>query len=288
MKNEDDFASDEEFTWRINFDENEIRKRRADNETFFLPECGLKFIDDHFSLRPSCLHVLLGSTGRGKSTLVQSLILEWGKKANLLLYLTEESVERLENKLFEKEENSKYLSSKLNIIHEQDVLKTLNPNDYIGFCLQLETKIQATNPKALIFDNLTTSLFYENKFKNIMPLLGRLREIAAKYKIPIFLITHTKKGINENKGIIMPDDVRGSASLALTADYFYIMYRIQYKSKMGSSYNTAFIYVAKSRDHGNQDFIYRLDYDIAKKRYTKDTMVSFEIFKEAMKDRNKI
>lgn len=282
------FEKEDEFTWQLGFDPTELERRRHIARTFVLPPCGLKFIDDHFGPRPGCLHTLLGSTGRGKSTLVQSLILEWGKKTPILLYLSEEGIERIESKLFEKEPEAAYLTTKLHLIHEQDLLKSIQATNFIGMLRLLDSKVKASGAKMLIIDNLTTSAFYESKFANVMPLLSGLRQIAMFYEIPIFLVCHTKKGVNEQtKGLIMPDDVRGSANLGLTSDYFYTLYRFRQTTEFGTTRDGTFVYVCKSRDHENQDTIYRLDYNVDKKRYVKDTVVNFNAFKEFARDRDK-
>jgi hypothetical protein len=280
--------SDPSFTWQLGFDKDELSARRGESRTFILPETGLKFIDDHFGPRPGCLHTLLGSTGRGKSTLVQSLILEWGKKASILLYLSEESIDRVEVKLFEKEADAGYLTTRLHVTHEEDILRTVRPDNVRLFLMTIEAKIHACSPKILIIDNLTTSQFYEGKFSNVMPLLSGLRMIAAKYKLPIFLVCHTKKGVNETtKGLINPDDVRGSSILGMTSDYFYTFYRVQQTGEFGTTKIGTFVYVNKSRDHDNQDFIYRLNYDVNRKRYVSDTLANFKAFKEFMQKRDK-
>ncbi len=270
------------------YDKEILKERSAKNKTFELPECGLRFIDDHYGLRPGCIHTLLGSTGRGKSTLIQSLILEWGKKEKILLYLSEESVDRIELKFFEKEPEAEYLSPKLYMAHERDMLKLVQPSNYIGFCNELKKKLEFSKAKILIIDNLTTSQYYEFKFQNVMPLLSGLRAIADEYQIPIFLVCHTKKGVSESsKGFISSDDVRGSASLPMTSDYFYTFYRIRTTTEMGTTRESSFIYVNKCRDHDIQDIVYRLDYDVNKKRYVKDSQVNFKVFRESIRERDK-
>lgn len=275
-------------TTLLPYEKSDLDRRGELNKTFFVNKCNMGFVDDHYGLRPGCLHTLLGSTGRGKSTLTQSLILEWGKKEKILLYLTEESVDRIELKFFEKDPEASYLSSKLHITHERDLLKEIDSKDYRAFCLALEEKLKKSKAKILIIDNLTTSQFYESKFHNVTGLLSKLRDIADNYQIPIFLICHTKKGVNETtKGLMLPDDVRGSASLAMTSDYFYTFYRLRITSEFGITKECTFVYVNKCRDHNTQDYIYRLDYDVNRKRYTKDSLVNFKVFKDAIKERDR-
>lgn len=273
---------------RLGFDAGELEERAKEAKEFFLPETGLSFIDDHFGPRPGCLHTLLGSTGRGKSTLVQSLIMGWGTKAKILLYLTEESLERLEAKLALKDDDVTYLTPKLHVLHENDLMRTIHANLFSEFLKFLKEKLVKTEAKILIIDNITTSQFYEGKFQNVNPILAGLRKIAQDLNIAVFLVCHTKKGISEaTKGLISPDDVRGSAQLAMTSDYFYTFYRIRKTMEFSQPIDSAFIYVSKSRDHDNQDNLYKLTYDPLRKRYIKDNLSSFTIFKSFMKERDR-
>jgi hypothetical protein len=282
------WEQDDEFSWQLAFDPEKMRQKKLELASFVLPPCGLQFVDDHFGPRPGCLHTLLGSTGRGKSTLVQSLLLEWARNAAVALYLSEESIERVEYKLFEKEVDPSYLSPNLFLIHERDMLKRCSAENISLFMITLRTKLEACKAKMLIIDNLTTSQFYEGNIPTNAALLAKLRDLADQMQIPIFLIAHTKKGVNETtKGIILPDDVRGSAVLPNTSDYFYTFYRVRHTSETGSARDGAFVWVNKSRDHENQDKIYRLDYNVHSKRYIADSAVDFNIFKEAMRDRDR-
>lgn len=275
-------------TTLLAFDKDLIEDRQRRNKEFFLTESGLSFMDDHFGPRPGCIHTLLGSTGKGKSTLVQSLILKWAIKDKVLLYLSEESTDRVELKFFEKSENASYLSSKLHVTHERDILKNINYNDYKSLLICIEEKIKSSEAKILVFDNLTTSQFYENRLQNANGLLAGLRDLADKYHIPVFLICHTKKGINETtKGMMLPDDVRGSSGLANTSDYFYTFYRLRITNEFGSTKESCFIYVNKCRDHETQDSIYRLEYNVYKKCYISDTAVNFKVFKDSIKERDR-
>jgi hypothetical protein len=72
------------------------------------------------------------------------------------------------------------------------------------------------------------------------------------------------------------------------SDYFYTFYRVRKTGITGSSMDAAFVYVNKSRDHDNQDSIYRLVYDVNKKRYMSDVKIDFEKFKTAIRERDKL
>lgn len=270
------------------FDKDQLDARSAENKKFFLEPSGMKFIDDHYGLRPGCIHTLMGSTGSGKSTLTQSLMLTWGRKNDAMIYLTEETPDRYELKLSEKCESAEYLSPNLHFLHEQEVIRDMKSDNYRGFLKFIEGGVAESNAKMLLIDNLTTSAFYDGKIENNIPILSGLRNIAGHYKIPIIVVVHTKKGVNEvAKGLMEPDDVRGSASIANTSDYFYTFYRIGCTIGTGTKVWNTFIYVNKSRDHDTQGNFYRLKYEYGR-GYVFDEQISFNGFKQLMKERDKL
>lgn len=270
------------------FDKDSLEARAADNKKFFVEPSGMKFIDDHFGLRPGCIHTLMGSTGSGKSTLTQSMMLTWGRKNDVMIYLTEETPDRYELKLFEKCESAEYLSPNLHFVHEQEVIRGTKSNDYRSFLKHIESGIAESKAKMLLIDNLTTSAFYDGQIENNIPILSGLRSIAGYYKIPIIVVVHTKKGVSEvSKGLMEPDDVRGSASIANTSDYFYTFYRIGSSTGTGAKVWSSFIYVNKSRDHDTQGNFYRLKYQFGR-GYVFDEAISFNGFKQLMKERDKL
>lgn len=281
------FEKEDEWTWQLGFDEDEISKRKLENETFYSERTGFKFHDDHFGLRPGCFHTLLGPAGKGKSTLIQSLILKWAKTQTVLLYLTEEDRKAIETKFAMMEPNPYYLSTKLHLVFEQELMKATSPDYAEGFIRLLDAKLRSSAAKVLVLDNITTSAFYE-RINNTMAMLSGLRHLAEKFQIPVVILCHPKKGTNESRGLMNSDDCRGSASLGLKSDYFYILYRAQQTSMSGAVMVGTFIYVEKSRYHKNQGSVYRLDYDAGLQRYTKDNPVPFDSFKEFMKSRDKL
>lgn len=287
-KNTMNFSEDIQ-SHRVGFDPADLQDRAEKSRTFWLPATGLNFLDDHFGFRPGCLHVLMGSTGKGKSTLAHSLICTLGEKAELLLYLTEESPERVEMKLAAKDVDVSYLMPKLQMLHERMLLNHMTPDTPLSFLRALSDELAKTEAKILIIDNLTTSAFFDGKFSASATIIAGLKNIAEKFNIPVFILAHTKKGINETtRPLMTPDDIRGSAQLALQADYFYIFYRIRKTAQYGQTIDTAAVYVSKSRDHDNQDSVYKLEYRPEQKRYYADKLVNFQIFKSLMKERDKI
>lgn len=273
----------------MTFDKDKLEARLIEDKKFFVPQTGLKFMDDHFGLRPGCIHTLMGSTGAGKSTLMQSLLMTWGKKIEVLVYLTEENEDRFEKKIFEKNKNSEFLSPNVHLMHEKQILISQPCENYRAMLQEIEKAIVESSAKILVIDNLTTSAFYEGKISAAIPILSGFRNLAEHYKIAIFIVVHTRKGVSEmSKGLMEPDDVRGSANISNTSDYFYTFYRVGQTTGTGQKVWGSFIFVNKTRDHDTQGNMYTLNYDFSNKTYHSDKQVSFDLFKKFMKDKDRL
>lgn len=271
------------------FDKDTLSNKLAKEKEFFIPDTGFKFLDEHYGPRPGCIHTIMGATASGKSTLMQSLILQWGARTDLLVYLTEESQEKFEMNLYEKNKEAEFLSPHVYMIHERRVLRNNDRCDYGAMLKAIEKGIVESKAKLVIIDNLTTSAFYDGNISAAIPILSGLRSLAEHYKISIFIIVHTKKGVNEStKGMLEPDDVRGSANIANTSDYFYTFYRIGVTTGTGSKTISSFIYINKCRGHDTQGSMYRLNYKYENKTYYSDALVSFNTFKQFMKERDRL
>lgn len=271
------------------FDKEKLQEKLELNKRFIVPETGMKFMDEHYGLRPGCIHTLMGSTGSGKSTLMQSLLFQWGKKMEVLCYLTEESEERFESKIFEKNQNSEYLSPNVFLMHEKEIVRQYSSHNYKAMLQEIEKGIIESKAKIVVIDNLTTSAFYDGNFSACIPIISGLRGLAERYKVAMFVVVHTKKGVSEmSKGLMSPDDVRGSANISNTSDYFYTFYRVGMTTGTGMKIWGNFLFVNKCRDHDTQGNIYRLNYDFERKLYHSDSQVSFDTFKKFMKDKDRL
>lgn len=239
------------------------------------------FLQDHKGLRPGCIHIILGTTGSGKSTLVTSMLEEmlYAKK-RVLFYLTEESTKDVETKL-----SYGFLDfdqDLFGIFTEVDLLKRCDgKKETRGFISQLEMAIDEMKPDILVFDNFTTSSFGDQN-KNSPEVALALKQLVQEKNIPLLLVAHTGSSIKD--GMFFDSScVRGFRTITNIAEYVYCYLRLR-EEVMGEGRTANFIFTDKSRNHSEASrSTYKLFFDGTKKIFTSDQKASYGDLKKLIK-----
>lgn len=266
------------------FDPSQNQTLLQDNEKFYFPQTRFNFIQNHNGFRPSCLHVLLGTTGAGKTTLTRTILQDICKDKKVLWYSTEETHEQFQAQNaysgFVDYENIRFFS-------EHDVIERLNndTSNLDGFIKQFEWAIAEHAPDIIFFDNITTSVFYDQNPK-AKDLTLQLRSLIRRYNFPMFLVAHTGSHIKENQWFSAAD-IRGVRNIAVTAEYLYCLMRFR-AEREGQVKLWSFVHVDKSRLHGGGKEVYRLAYDQTSRTIISDTQMSYDAFREFVKGHSKL
>lgn len=266
-------------------DEDKFAERRRANESFEFMESRFAFLADHYGFRKGCFHVLLGTTGSGKSTIMRSLLvemLEAGKK--VLIYSCEEMVEDFETSF-------SYLSAPvstktLRVFHESDMLQRTGGSKNIKkFVDQLEMAIAEFGADILIFDNITTSDYYEQN-PNGAETAKRLSMLCTQSKIPFLVVAHTASTVKEGT-FFDSSSVRGFRTVTNKAQYVYCYFRL--RENLGEHERVAsFIYTDKSRNHTEASkACYRISFDPTVRIFSGDHKISYATFKKFFKSAQK-
>lgn len=248
---------------------------------------GFHFLRTHAGLRPGKLHLFLGPTHAGKSTIVRSIVADIArmnlgnpKFKKILIWLSEESrIDFLTE--FIRVKTDKNMLSKFHVLSEQD--------DYIqkmkDRTITSTFMHEAQAADMVIFDNITTSQIYMDKNFDVQSTMAKLfKKVARVANVPIVLIAHTKAGINEGyKGLIENDDIRGSKTLPNLCEFLYTLQGIRMRERF---YPT--IRILKHRGQNVDHKLYVLNYDHKRGIYDFDTRMKFEDFKGLWKERDKL
>ena len=244
-----------------------------------------QFLKAHNGLRKGKVHTFLGVTSGGKSTLMRSIIFELGfalrNDGKVLIWLSEESKEdfcvEMQLSGIPKEIYDQYM-----IISEMN-FKAMSFFDHGKFEKTLEKVIIGKNVKAMIFDNLTTSRFYEGASLSDQAKFGNtLKKIAATTNIPMLLVAHTGADVTDNyKGVIQSNNIRGSKNIVNTSEFFYILQRF-----ISGKFIVATLRVTKHRGQDVKDKIYTLKYNQQMRMYEGDNIISFSDFKNNHQQRD--
>ena len=137
-------------------------KKIIQNEKYnFKFNTKFKFLAGQYGLRAGCIHIILGASSGGKSTLVRSLVSDIyennSSTENVMLWLSEDSlsdikIEFADTLIRPESLQSIKCLSELDISSEGRKMGHKYVFDYI----------RRFHPRILIFDNITTSKFYND------------------------------------------------------------------------------------------------------------------------------
>lgn len=225
--------------------------------------------------RKGKVHVVLGTTSSGKSTLVRSIIwdlIQSNKLPNVACFLSEESTRDYSLELYEAFRSLEFEDRVLFFSEQgtQDKVEELN-------------KAFKSDSNVLIYDNVTTSLLYGEKFEQQSTFALRLKDAAAATNKAVIIIAHTNNVHRNSRDLIDSGHLRGSKTLANIAEFFFINHQLSAK---GNLYN--FIQIEKHRGQKPDSKIFRMLYDEERNIYGRDVVNSFDDFKEMWKLRDKL
>lgn len=263
-------------------DTGKVQEIRADNNYQYL-ESRFKFINAIRGLRPGCLHMLIGTAGSGKSTIVNAIMQDTAEENTILLWQSEESVKDFQLSL-SKNFPGKKIAQNIKIVSELDLAPGL-VTDKRALAQHFESVINEVNPRAVFIDNITTSALYEGLRPEKQTEVGRwLKKKCAEIDCPFFLIAHTGAQVTDNMQRLIEDtDIRGGKGITNLMPYLFIFQRFQ----VGEIFYPT-MRIRKHRGHQIDCSLYHLTYSKEKNTYTKDFPLPFEKFKETFKSRNKL
>jgi len=224
------------------------------------------------------VHVLLGTTSSGKSTLMRSIISDVIENNNIpkvSCFLSEETSEDYKLELYQGFKNLDF-ESRVDFYSEQDASSESARVQLLEQAFESESKI-------LIYDNLTTSSIYGEDFQKQSTFITNLKRAAIKTNKALILVAHTNNVHRNGRELIDSGHVRGSKTVANIAEFFFVNHQISVDTNI---YN--FIQIEKHRGQEPESKLFRLDYAKGKRLYVTDRAQSFSDFKELWKMRDKL
>jgi RecA-family ATPase len=260
---------------RFKFDDTNTLRSEIETKEVTFDSC-YSFLQEHNGWRKGKMHLVLGISGGGKSTLVRSLLVDLFVHGmilgNALVWLSEESEEDLENQVAKV--NSRIGSNTLTTISELSV-ENLSEAYF-------EETLLSDKPDIFFMDNLTTSQLYEGRsIRDQLLFVKKLKTMCIKLNIPFVLIAHTGAEITENcNRLINMNDIRGAKNIVNLVEYLYLLQRFTLETDFFPT-----IRIAKSRGHLISNDIHKLVFNPENITYSKSFRIPFEEFKEAFKQR---
>jgi archaellum biogenesis ATPase FlaH len=261
---------------------------RAKSEHIFF-KSNLRFLREHGGFRPTNMHLFLANASGGKSTMVRTLVidlLECG--ANVLLWLSEETTEQYLIE-FEKSGYDNYEEESFTIYSEVDYrLDNLDKEveeQSNSIAEDIDTLVMAREIDIIIYDNITTSIFYMQRPPYQQASFAwKLKSKANSWALPMVIIAHTNDKVSEdNHDMIRMNDIKGSKDIINMAEFVYVMQSLFVQNER---YN--FLKIAKHRSQSIDKSFFQLVYHKKAKIFYNTPASDFEEFKKIFKERRKL
>lgn len=263
----------------INDEDLEFLSKRH-NEQYF--DSKFEFLNEHRGIRNSVLHLLVGSTGSGKSTLSRNIMLDCAYNKKVFVWASEESVRDYNFALNKICRDEKILDN-ITVVSEVDTPERIK-SDIKNFMFYFREEVMKHSPDIVFIDNVTTSFMYSDIVgpRGQAAAADNLRSFAMDNFLPIFCIAHTKKNISDNE-LLDINDIRGSTALSNTSAYAYVMqvFRV-------SKIRFQVISIQKSRYHQPENHYFKLFYDKDNGGYTKSVAVGMDIINQMYQMRDRL
>lgn len=244
-----------------------------------------RFLNHHNGFRPMNMHIFLGTSGGGKSTMVRSLIVDVlartpkGKK--VLMWLSEESTDEFIVEIAKTGliSHGRELFTKMDIISEQE-MENSDPKAMIS---KLNELMASGKYGFLFFDNITTSEIYMDRSANVQALVAKkIKAIIQKANVPAVLIAHTGAQVTDTMNrMIESNDIRGSKTIINLSQFIYILQTFYILKKRVPTLRTI-----KHRGQLVEENIFQLNFNKETFIFDGDRALDFKDFKEIFKARN--
>lgn len=264
------------------FTEDEQKKYEAGiKEIHFQSRLG--FLNAHNGLRKGCLHLILGTTGGGKSTLIRTILRDAifnphnDMQTNLLL--SEETVKAYKAQVaFGMPSHERLLSTAC--MSELEMKGNVRSKK-----ATIEEWLRFYQPELFIYDNVTTSIGYNDRqAREQAEYITWLKELTTELGMATVLVAHTDANATDSMGRLMNvNDIRGSKTIANLVEFAYILQRFEIDQDF---YPT--LRVVKHREQELLHSMYFLQYDRRLRSFSGDIAIEFKKFKEMYKKRNRL
>ena len=249
------------------------------NSTVFIPSA-FKFLSAHNGLRPRSSHMLVGTTGCGKSRLLQSIIAEVSQTQKCLVWLSEDDTAQYVNSM-DRNVKISYRPENLKFINERDLPDKVFDTQARFFSFFKDSIVEA-NADAVFIDNVTTSYFYADEVGTRGQGLAAkfIQKVAPLLDVVMVYVTHTMSKVKDNqKDFISIEDVRGNRRIANESEYAYVLQKV---IAGGTQY--VLLRTSKHRHHDVKEKVYLLDYRYG--AYVGDIEIPFSEVKKLFKSRD--
>ena len=252
-----------------------------ESETVYI-NSKFEFLKEIKGIRPEKFHLILSTTGAGKSTLIKSLLRELLTKVKVHLWLTEESIKDLNLSIARGAFTELMLKNLTVDSEESDELKPIKGRALLDY---FENRVRETKAHVVLLDNISTSSFYMNERPDAQgEIAKRIKFIGQSTGAAMVVVTHTDGTLNEvNQNLISENNVRGGKTISNLAEFMFAIQRLKVKEDIFT-----FVRILKCRSLSIDNRIFQMAYEKNTGLYGKDFTVDWDTFKEVYNARNQL
>jgi hypothetical protein len=256
----------------------QIEFEAAQKRTHFSSNLG--FINATNGLRRGSMHLFIAGTGGGKSTLTRTLIRDLlfhrDNDPIICLWLSEETIQEYKAMFALSNPPSDRLLN-TNAYSEQDNQGSTE--------MHLFEWIEMISPDIFVYDNITTSKFYDGKRPDQQATFAaRLKNVFKKVNCAGVVIAHADAQQTQQRGGLLDlNNIRGSKAICNLTEFAYL-----FQTFKTAKATHSILRIAKSRSQHVIHDTYLLNYEPKLMSYLSDTAIPFEKFKEAFNERHKL
>jgi len=262
----------------------EVNELMADADRVIYPS-KFRFLKEHKGYRPGNLHLLLGTSGGGKSTVARSLLIDILPRIQkkVLIWLSEEThlefvTELARTGIFN---HGKELKNKIDFFSEQE-----NDLSEMELCTTMKEFVDSDEYDFFIYDNITTSKVYMGQLPAKQSQFAVwFKKICSQNKVAALIVAHTGAEISDNMNrFINYNDIRGVKTLPHISQFIYILQR--FINEAGYIYQM--LLLVKNRGQRTSEKMFLIEYDDSMMLYSGDRIVNYEKMTEIFKNRQKL
>lgn len=251
-------------------------------------ETSLKFLNEHNGIRPGKVHLLIASSGSGKSALMRKIIKDTIKSSRCLVWLSEESDDEFSETFTRQDVTNK---ENIRIIDESSVTHDDKRDLFNKFKMACIGSFDGQGAEVVFFDNITTSEMLPSRIDDVsrfhIEIVNFFKDtLRSDTPMALWVIAHTKKEIPQRNyhKLLSIEDIRGAQTICNRVQHAYTLQL--FSDSSGRFYSI--IKTHKQRGYDMSSKFYSLIYNPLMKTFQNDVEVPFSYVKGCFDNREKL